>query len=263
MTDSVPVAEGSGRSSGYSIVIPAHNEGKTIGKSVGRFLEGLSGEVRDILREIIVVENGSTDNTREECGKLRGTYPTIVRALSVSRGSYGEAIKKGILEARGRYLSILECDNLDTGFVEESIRIFAVERPQLIVASKRHPRSIDDRPLTRRLLTFGFNLILRAAVGYPGTDTHGLKSMDAAWGRRVCAIAMTTDEIFQTELVVLSWRLGGRIVELPIRIEETRAAPVSVIRRFPKVIRLVPQLRRSIGRFPREHGQDVLAISCD
>lgn len=261
--DSVSAAEESGRSSGYSIVIPANNEGETIRESVGRFIENLSAEARSILREIIVVENGSTDNTAGECRNLRDRYPTIVKLLSVSRGSYGEAIKTGILEARGKYLSILECDNLDTDFVQKSIQVFAVERPQLIVASKRHPRSIDDRPLKRRLLTFGFNLILRAAVGYPGTDTHGLKSMETAWGRRICAIAMTTDEIFQTELVILSWCLGGKIVELPIRIEETRAAPVSVIRRLPKVIHLVPQLRRSISRLPKDHKKHVLAMSGD
>jgi hypothetical protein len=91
---------------------------------------------------------------------------------------------------------------------------------------------------------------LRLFFSYPGTDTHGLKSIDTGLAKELCRLAMTTDEIFQTEIVLIAWKLGEDILELPIRIEEVRTAPVSIRRRFPMVMDLILQLRRSLRRFP-------------
>jgi hypothetical protein len=88
-------------------------------------------------------------------------------------------------------------------------------------------------------------------LGYPGTDTHGLKSIETQWAKRLCNDCLTTDELFQTELVLLSWRLGEPIQELPIAVSETRPASLSIIRRFPKVMNMVLALRKSLRRFPK------------
>jgi len=119
-----------------------------------------------------------------------------------------------------------------------------------IVASKRHPDSVDRRPLKRRMLTWGINAVLNAVTGYPGSDTHGLKSIEGPLAKRLCELSVTTDEVLQTEIVLLAWRLGTEIHELPIQIEERRATSVSLPKRLPKVIGMVSELRRSLRRFP-------------
>jgi len=235
----------------YSIVIPAHNESANINALITRFIQNLPGEVAGILREIIIVENGSTDGTLEVCRLLEERFPNLVRIATIPRGSYGEAIKVGMLECRGTHLSILECDFLDPAFVVKSIAMFRADKAELIVGSKRHRDSIDQRPFKRRALTALYNLVfLRLFIGYPGTDTHGLKSIEADCARRLCRTALTTDEIFQTEIVLLAWRLGMKIKEIPVEISETRSAPVSVLRRVPKVLNTVRELKRSLKRFP-------------
>lgn len=158
----------------------------------------------------------------------------------------GEAIKRGMLESEGTHLSILECDALDPGFLSASINLFLLRGAQFIVASKRHAESIDNRPIKRRLLTWAFNLLLNKLTGYSGTDTHGLKSIETKLAKKLCTLSQTSDEAFQSELVLLAWRLGYRVYELPIRIEEKRTTPVSIIRRFPKVIKTIIVLRRSV-----------------
>jgi glycosyltransferase involved in cell wall biosynthesis len=235
----------------YSIVIPAHNEAPNLERFVSSFLHKLSPGIAPT--EVLLVENGSTDGTLAACDRLAKSFPGQVRVLSLGRPSYGEAIKQGILQARGSHLSILEVDCLDVDFVADSIRLFEKERAQFIVASKRHPESIDRRPLKRRVLTFLYNFFfLRLILGYPGTDTHGLKSMEASCGRELCELAITTDEIFQTEIVLLAWRLGIEIQERPLRIREARRAPVAVFKRLPKVWNTVRQLQRSLRRFPEK-----------
>ena len=233
----------------YSIIIPAHNEGDNIGPFLTRFIEDLPGSLSDVLLEIILVENGSKDNTLSACKGLEEKYPNLIRVLSLERGSYGEAIKRGMLESCGTHLSILECDFLDAEFIVQSIELFKLERSNFIIASKRHRDAVDDRPLKRRLLTLGFNLFLTAFFRYPGTDTHGLKSIQSDLAKKLCALAETTDEIFQTEIVLIAWKLGEKIQELPIRVKEERPVVVSISRRVPKVMNILVALHKSLKRF--------------
>jgi hypothetical protein len=198
------------------------------------------------------VENGSTDGTLRACYRLRQIYPDLIKVLSIARASYGEAIKQGILQSRGTHISILECDCLNTDFVSDSIKLFQTQGARFIVASKRHPESLDGRPWSRRLFTFLYHyFFLHIFFAYPGTDTHGLKSMEAACAKQLCELALTSDEIFQTEIVLLAWRLGVTIHERPLRIRETRRSPVAVFKRLPKVLDTIRQLQRSLGRFPQ------------
>jgi hypothetical protein len=79
-----------------------------------------------------------------------------------------------------------------------------------------------------------------------------LKSIEASCAKHLCELAITSDEIFQTEIVLLAWRLGIRIHERPIRIQETRRAPVAFFRRVPRVLDTVRELKRSLDRFPEK-----------
>jgi glycosyltransferase involved in cell wall biosynthesis len=236
----------------YSVVIPAYNEAANLEAAVGTFVQALPGNVAEVLKEVIIVENGSTDGTLNACHRVQQAFPKLVRVCTIPRGSYGEAIKKGMLESRGTHLSILECDFLFPEFVSASIAIFRANRAQFVVGSKRHPQSIDRRPFKRRALTALYNFVfLRLCIGYPGTDTHGLKSIETPLAKRLCEISITTDEVFQTEIVLLAWRLGIRIEEVPVQIQEMRGATVTVIRRVPKVLNTVQALQRSLSRFPK------------
>ena len=235
-----------------SVVIPAHNEAAGLENAVAGFIQSLPSDVAGVLGEIIIVENGSSDGTWDACRRLELKFPNLVRAVTIPRGSYGEAIKKGMMESRGTHLSILECDFLYPQFVSASIAIFRANGAFFVVGSKRHPQSIDRRPLKRRVLTALYNFVfLRLCIGYPGTDTHGLKSIETQLAKRLCEIAVTTDEVFQTEIVLLAWRLGVKIEEVPLQIQEMRCPKVSVLRRLPKVTSTVLDLRRSLSRFPK------------
>lgn len=239
-----------------SVVIPAYNEARVLEDYVARFIQNLPTAVGDVLAEIILVENGSTDNTLDVCRRVRQKFPELVRVYTIPRGSYGEAIKKGMLECQGTHVSILECDFLDAGFLAASISIFQKNRAQFVVGSKRLSQSVDRRPLKRRVLTALYNVVfLRLLIGYPGTDTHGLKSIEAAVAKKLCQLAITTDEVFQTEIVLLAWRLGIKIEEIPVQILELRNPSVTVLRRVPKVLNTVRALRDSLIRFPRLHSQ--------
>jgi glycosyltransferase involved in cell wall biosynthesis len=239
-----------------SIVIPAHNEVANLEAYVAHFIQTLPADVAGVLKEIIIVENGSTDDTLDACRRLQRRFPELIQVCVLARGSYGEAIKRGMLESQGTHVSILECDFLDPRFVAASIAILSANRAQFIVGSKRHPQSVDRRAIKRRILTTLYNFVfLRLLIGYPGSDTHGLKSIEASVAKRLCEIAVTSDEIFQTEIVLLAWRLGIKIEEVPVQILEMRNPTVTVLRRVPKVLNTVRALKHSLQRFPKRSPQ--------
>jgi glycosyltransferase involved in cell wall biosynthesis len=235
----------------YSIIIPVHNEAQHLESQVTRFVQGLTADLTSIVREIILVENGSTDGTLEVCRTLESRHPSLVRVITISRGSYGEAIKRGMLDSRGTHLSILECDFLDPDFVSRSIAVFRASNTGVIVGSKRHPEAVDRRPFKRRALTYLYNtFFLRLCLRYPGSDTHGLKSFRTPVAKELCEKAITTDEVLQTEIILLAWRNGLRIQEIPVNIRETRGTSISISRRLPKVFNTIRELRNSLNRFP-------------
>lgn len=232
-----------------SVVIPAYREAENIEEFVSQFLETLPDAVREALFEVNLVENGGDQPTLDACARLAARYPDLVRVFSNSRASYGEAIKRGMLESRGTHVAILECDFLYADYVAASLAVFQESDCRFTVASKQHPQSVDQRPFKRRMLTLGFNLILNTLMGYPGTDTHGLKCIETELAKKLCSLAQTTDEVFQTEIVLIAWKLGEVIRELPMHISERRPTRVSVTKRLPKVWHIVKELRASLERF--------------
>jgi glycosyltransferase involved in cell wall biosynthesis len=236
-----------------SIIVPAHNEAAVLEGFVTAFLEALPDALRALLAELIIVENGSRDDTLAVAQRLAARFP-LVRVIANDRPSYGAAIRRGMLEARGTHLCILECDALDVDFTRRAVALLARGAARFIVASKRHPGSRDRRPWLRRQLTAWYNRMLRLASGYPGSDTHGHKAMETQLARRLCELAITSDESFQTEIVMIAWKLGETITELPISIAETRQPGISLLNRLPMVVASVAQLRGSLARFPARTG---------
>jgi len=225
-----------------SIIILAHNEEEHIYSNIKKFV----GEAKDLDYEMILVENGSTDETLQICRKLEADTKGLIRVVSLRKASYGLALKRGIYEAKGEYLFILEADYIILNFVREGLRLLSEGQYEVIVASKRHPESIDKRGYKRRVLTWGFNNLLRLIFGFKGTDTHGLKAFKKQSAKHLIDLSETEGEALQTELILLSQIYKIPIMEIPIRIEEIRAPTISILRRVPKVIRAIFDIWNSV-----------------
>ena len=231
-----------------SIIIPVHNEAAHIKDFVQQFWNNL-GRLQSNVTEILLMENGSSDNSYEECRDLEKKLP-VVKVHQISFPSYGEAIKQGMLKATGDVVSILECDALNVGFFSDSLTTIEQEKADFVIASKRHPQSIDSRPFKRRMLTFFFNLYLKIFFQFPGTDTHGLKTIRRTVAQSLCGVSVTGGEILQTEIVLLAHRMGYKVIERPFALEEKRGTKVSIVKRFPKVLNIIMELKKSLKRFP-------------
>lgn len=234
-----------------SIIIPVHNEADNLEKLLLKFWNNV-GNFQLNIAEIHLVENGSKDDTYQICKKLEERIPGIVYAHKMQFASYGEAIKQGIMESSGDVVCILECDVMEISFLSESLSIIEKNKADFVVASKCHPDSIDLRSFKRKALTFLFNRWLKLFFDFPGSDTHGLKTIRSEVAKSLCEVSITGGEIFQTEIVLLAHKMGFRVKELPFCLKEVRNTKISIPRRIPKVINLIRDIKESLDRFPEK-----------
>ena len=92
-----------------SIVIPAYNEGAFIGTLIERIL-AVPVEALGFQKELIVVNDGSRDNTEEIAREWASRFPQVHCFTQVPNQGKGKAVQRGIREATGDYILIQDAD---------------------------------------------------------------------------------------------------------------------------------------------------------
>ena len=227
-----------------SIVMPAFNEAEILATSVADVVAGM--QQRSEPYEIIVVENGSTDNTLAIARELETLHPTL-RVEHRDEADYGAALRHGLLHAKGEFVVNFDCDYYDLDFVDRAMqRLHASDEPAIVVGSKRTPGSDDRRTWARRSVTAVFTGILRVGFGLHVSDTHGMKAMrrDAVDAyARLCVLGR---DLFDTELILRVERAGLVTTEIPVTVRERRPARTPILERVPRTVVGLVQLRRAL-----------------
>ena len=219
-----------------SIVIPVYNEEAIIQSAAAELVSGL--ESRNLDYEIIFAENGSKDRTPQLLEKLCAGNPRL-RWFHNETPNYGSALKRGILEAQGEYVICDEIDLCDLNFYDAALP--RLKHVEMVVGSKAARGARDQRPLMRRLATFGLNQTLRVTLGFLGTDTHGLKAFRREALIPVLAKCGADMDVFASEFVIRAWR-SVRVEEIPIQLQEKRQPSIHLFKRVPNVLKQVSRL---------------------
>lgn len=217
-----------------SIVIPIYNEEGILREAVNELRAGLSKF--DWSYEIILAENGSTDNTIALAQNLSEEYAEV-RTFSASEPDYGLALREGILMAEGEFVICEEIDLCDNDFHRRAMELLLKGDADMVVGSKVMKGARDERPAFRRMATRVINGMLRVAVGFKGTDTHGLKAFRRDAILDVVDSCVVNKDLFASELVIRAGRAGKRVVEVPITLAEKRSPSINLTKRVPRVLR--------------------------
>jgi len=156
-----------------SIVVPAHNEEKSIQKTVS----GILGKIRG--SEVIVVCDGCTDRTFERAKAIKGNVKVI--RFGEQRGK-GAAIAEGFKVARGQYVGFVDADG---AFSAESISkiLGQLKHHDCVIASKWKGRRFSEvrGGLSKKLFGRAWNAMIKLMIGLDFSDTQaGLKIMRMA-----------------------------------------------------------------------------------
>lgn len=226
-----------------SFVIPIYNEEAILHASVVDLRERLASF--DLRYEIVLAENGSRDDTVSIAAELAGKYPDV-RFFSLGRPNYGAALRRGIEEARGELVICEEIDLCDTTFHKSAIAILDAGAADMVIGSKLLAGARDDRPYARHAASQIYNALLRATLGFEGTDTHGLKAFRRNALLPVVRACVVDRDVFASELVIRAFREGITIREIPVRIVEKRQPSINLVRRVPHVLKSLGRLTWAI-----------------
>jgi dolichol-phosphate mannosyltransferase len=95
-----------------SIVIPAYNEGETLAATVQDLVRALRGS--GIQAEIVIVNDGSTDNTPDVITELQQSHTEVRGVLNAPMHGYGYAVRKGLESSIGDTVAIVMADGSDS-----------------------------------------------------------------------------------------------------------------------------------------------------
>jgi glycosyltransferase involved in cell wall biosynthesis len=224
-----------------SIVIPVYNEAAIIEGSIRELYARVEKFSKRF--EIIIVENGSVDETAAIAHDLEKALPRV-RLIQTGEPNYGKALRQGIMEAKGRYVHCDEIDICDADFHRRALELFVGEDGgfDLVVGSKTMAGARDRRPLSRRAATKVINGLLRVSLGFRGTDTHGLKAFRKDAILPVVEMCVVDRDMFASELVIRAERARKRIVEIPLNLKEKREPSIQLTKRVPRVLKNLAQL---------------------
>ncbi len=216
-----------------SIVIPVYNEEGILHAAVVDLRERLAP--LDWSYEIVLAENGSRDGTVEVARRLAAKYPEV-RLLSTGTPNYGQALRAGLLAARGRFVLCDEIDLCDVDFHRRAVELLRGGSSEMVIGSKLIDGASDERPLFRHAASIVYTGLLRALLDFRGTDTHGLKAFARERIVPIAESCLTDKDVFASELVIRAYRAGFTAVEIPIRVKEKRPPSINLLNRVPNVL---------------------------
>lgn len=199
-----------------SIVIPAHNEESRLPRTLGQIFSFL--EKQNYSSEVIIVENGSSDRTLEFAQEYALRRPNLIVFHEERRGK-GNAVRHGMLEARGEYRFI--CD-ADLSMPIEELQKFIPHVPDdfdIAIGSREAPGAIRyNEPSYRHLGGRAINLLIRLLI-LPGlNDTQcGFKCFRAETTEVIFRQQTLAGWSFDIELLYLARRKKLKVKEIPIQ----------------------------------------------
>jgi dolichyl-phosphate beta-glucosyltransferase len=216
-TQPAPARAEAARGVELSIVIPAFNEEKRLPASLGAISAYLAARPSAPRVEVIVVDDGSLDETATRAEDAGRRYGLDLRVLRLPRNSgKGFAVRTGCLEARGRLVLVTDAD-LSTPIYEwEKL---AARGVPVAIGSRAIDESLvkEEQPLYRKAMGKLFNRLVRL-VAVPGIrDTQcGFKLFSREAAREIFSRATVDRFAYDVEALLLARQLGYAIAEVPV-----------------------------------------------
>ena len=222
----------------FSVVIPVFNE-EIIFLDSAKKIYNFCLEVGKPF-EIIFSENGSSDDTvnliqnfindKDNCFMIRNDI-----------ANYGLALKNGFENAKNDLIVSFDIDYFSQKFLEQSLKLN--DKFVAIVASKRMAESEDKRTIVRKIATSTFVLILKILFKTSLSDTHGMKAIRRVNVQKEINNVISTQDIFDTELLIRIEKSGFKIQEVPAKVNEVRPSVSIIFKRVPRTLKSLFKLR--------------------
>ena len=229
-----------------SIIIPAHNEANRLPDSLEQVFNFL--EKQPYTAEVIVVENGSSDQTLSIAQSFAEQHLNM-RVFQTERGK-GAAVKRGLLEAKGDYRFMCDADlSMPIGEISKFIPP-ELNNFDIAIASREAKGAVRyDEPRYRHLGGRAINFLVQLFI-LPGlNDTQcGFKCFSAKVVEDIGKLQTLNGWSFDIELLYIARRRKYRIQEIPIHWVHHPETKVSAVRDALRMIQDIFRIRANALR---------------
>ncbi len=214
-----------------SLIVPAYNEEKRLLPTLGKISGYLSKQ--GFSYEIIVVDDGSTDNTLQMIRNFAHSDNHVVVLANGQNKGKGYSVRKGMLSARGEFVFFSDAD-LSTPIEEIEKFLPNLTRDyDVVIGSRSMPESniLIHQPWYREKMGKIFNFLVNMVLLKGITDTQcGFKGFKRDVVQTVFSRCMLDGFSFDVEVLYLSRKFNFKIKEIPVRWENSALSKVNPIR---------------------------------
>lgn len=195
-----------------SVIIPAFNEGALLYVTLTEIEAYCRGHFK--LFEIIVVDDGSVDNTALEAERVKNV--TVIR-LPQNRGK-GFAVKTGVQKARYDYILFMDADN-STSIEELPAFLQAAQNADIVIGSRAlfNSKVILAQNYVKRTIGRMGNLCIKTLLGLPVHDTQCGFKLFTSQAKYIFELQTLDRWGFDFELLFIAKTNRLTISELPVR----------------------------------------------
>jgi dolichyl-phosphate beta-glucosyltransferase len=201
----------------YSLIFPAFNESRRLAATLDQVLSYVSQQ--HWKAEIIVVNDGSADETREIVRQYSARNPIVRLVDNPGNRGKGYSVRNGMLTARGDMLLFSDAD-LSSPISEAPKLLAALENGADIAIGSRWMKSelqTERQSITRQIFGRMYNLLLRILLGLDYKDTQcGFKAFTRNAARAIFSAQRIERWGFDPELLFLAKVYGLRVAEVPV-----------------------------------------------
>ncbi len=213
-----------------SVIIPSYKEGERIGRNLLEIDKYL--KAKDFTYEIIVIVDGSPDNTAEVARNYALQIANIRVIDNPENHGKGYCVRQGLLEAKGKYRIFLDADGSTSITHWDAFGPEFAKGTDVVIGDREHPESYIQvhQPKHREIMGDMGNVLIRGVLGLWGyKDTQcGFKALSGEAAQAV-ASRMVVDRFgFDFELVKLSLALGYTVKKMPVRWMNEAGSTVSL-----------------------------------
>lgn len=200
-----------------SVIIPCYNEENRIGKTLEAIYAFL--KEKSYTWEIIIVDNGSTDGTRNLVEEYAERIPSL---RLIERRSHGKgwAVKQGMLEAKGEYRLFTDADNSTDITQLDKLLPWATHGADVVISSRKAEGAVitEKQPPLRVVLgkVFAFFVRMVVPIGDIKDTQNGFKLFSRQAAEKIFPHQTIFYWAFDVEVLALARIFGFKIKEVPI-----------------------------------------------
>ena len=231
-----------------SVVVPAFNEAQRLSATIE--VIAAWAEARLSAAEILIVDDGSTDQTRQVAEALAarlGSKKVRIAVLGRTQNlGKGASVREGMLAASEPWVLMTDAD-LSTPIEDLDTLAAAADGAQVVFGSRaaRGAQVTQHQPLYRELMGKTFNKLVRLIVTGGIRDTQcGFKLFDREAARAIFSRAKVDRFAFDVEVAFLARKLGLTVREVPVRWANSPATTVHAIRDSARMFADLLRIRR-------------------